>query len=299
MRESSILTLMMKRSIYTIDSIAKRALAVLLLSCVAGSAWSATSASAPLVPLALPALPSVPMPKTPASPGAASPQDVANVLAGLPNAEKPNAAPPAKKDNFSSSMKPSGQDSAANPLADLPPPPPESSETTAPAATNLAAAPAVPNILGDAATPPPMNFDLPLPPAASFSGATSSNAVALPEINVEAEKPKVKTWQTVLAPTVKPPETHSNYRRTLLPSTIYRASYNAANKHLPKLTTRQDYENLLFTSASKNDVETTRALLNAGTNINVLASNGETPLAAARRSGAMAVTELLMARGGR
>ena len=125
-------------------------------------------------------------------------------------------------------------------------------------------------------------------------------ATALPEVKAAAvdDKPKVKSWEMPMV-RAKEPRDDYNYKREVLPGTIYRQSYNDKNQHLPRLITRQDYENLLFYSATKNDVETTRALLNAGTNINAVSMNGETPLMVAQRSGATSTAGLLMARGGR
>lgn len=118
----------------------------------------------------------------------------------------------------------------------------------------------------------------------------------LPEVNVQSA-PKEKAWAVPLEPVSTAYKTKFNYRRQLLPGTIYRQAYNEQNKHLPIAVTRQDYANLLFASVTKNDVETTRALLNAGTSIAVTNSSGETLLAAARRSGATATAQLLAARG--
>jgi hypothetical protein len=61
---------------------------------------------------------------------------------------------------------------------------------------------------------------------------------------------------------------------------------------LPIAIHRDDYANLLFESVVRNDVQTTRALLNAGTPVNIVATNGETPLATARRAGATATAQL-------
>ncbi len=119
----------------------------------------------------------------------------------------------------------------------------------------------------------------------------------LPQPKIQ-KKPSTKTWLTKLAPAIVPPETSFNYRREVLPPTIYRDAYAARNRHLPRAVMRQDYEQLLFASVTRNDVETARALLNAGTNINAMAVTGETPLMVARRIGAHATAELLYARGG-
>ncbi len=144
--------------------------------------------------------------------------------------------------------------------------------------------------------------NLPLPPSTAAGTITPPPMLdiaptSLPEVHVNSEKKQVKTWLTKLEPTVVIPKTNFNYKREILPDAIYRDSYNAENSHLPKRVTREDYENLLFASAARNDVEATRALLNAGTGLGVTNADGETPLMVAERSGAIDVAALLTARG--
>lgn len=83
----------------------------------------------------------------------------------------------------------------------------------------------------------------------------------------------------------------------MLPDAIYRTEYDHDNRHLPRRMTRDEYANLLFNSIARNDVETTRALLNEGTVSRVVTAFGETPLQYARRTGATEVAALLAARG--
>lgn len=265
------------------------------------SNFPASSFSVPPLPAPPGAEPAIPAPESadakaemapslPAIPGA---PDEAKKEADAAPQEK--SASEVKKDSFGKPIEP-----PKDVLADLPPPLPESSEAPTP---DLSKAPPplpkLPTETADAATPPPA-LALPVPPVGDSASATPINGevTALPEIKVEAAKPKEKTWKTTLAPSVVPLETSFHYKRELLPATIYRQEYTEPNQHLPKAMTRIDYENQLFESVVRNDVETTRALLNAGTFINVRASNGETPLAAARRAGAAATTQLLIARGG-
>lgn len=148
--------------------------------------------------------------------------------------------------------------------------------------------------------------ELPLPNVSNQNppiANTDLPAISLPEIQVDqaVAKPKAKiiTWQTKLAPSIIPPKTNFNYKRDALPDVIYRTQYSPDNRHLPTRVTRDDYENLLFASVAKNDIETTRALLNAGTGIQATNASGETPLAAAKRAGAVDVAALLIARGAR
>ena len=129
----------------------------------------------------------------------------------------------------------------------------------------------------------------------------------MPEINVateaaekaEKKEDKPKSWETKLAASGIKPLPKFRYKREILPEVLYRTSYNRDNDHLPRRVTRDDYGNLLLASVVRNDVEATRALLNAGTGINVTTPAGETALALAQRVGATEVAELLTARGAR
>jgi len=203
---------------------------------------------------------------------------------------------------------------APKPLADLPAPAVESSDPAKPVAAaapvpapsdpSVPVLPMPPGATAQANIPPPLDLSLPpLNGAASLSAATANAGKAplftktLPEVNVGEKKPQPKSWETKLAVASTPMKTSFNYRRQLLPGYLYRAQYDEQNKHLPVAVTRQDYDNLLFASVTRNDVQTTRALLNAGTDINARDSEGNTPLAAARAAGAQATAALLVARG--
>jgi hypothetical protein len=168
----------------------------------------------------------------------------------------------------------------------------------APVADGSNATPAVAGLppLGVPGLPP---LGLPLPNGGAVENGVA--AVSLPEVHVDQEKPKPKilSWQTKLAPAIVAPKTNFIYKREVLPEAIYRESYDRENSHLPNRVTRKDYENLLFASVAQNDINTTRALLNAGTGIEATNEAGETPLAIAKRSGAMDVAALLTARGAR
>ena len=137
--------------------------------------------------------------------------------------------------------------------------------------------------------------DMPVLPA--IPGLSANNS-GTKKTKVLDEKAK-KSWEVVLESPPPPVEISFNYRRVLLPNTIYRVSYNDDNEHLPLAVTRQDYEGLLFASVMKNDVEATRALLNAGTDIRAINNYGQTLLSAAHMVGAQATERLLLARGAR
>jgi hypothetical protein len=245
----------------------------------------------------LPSLPSVPQ-----APAAKSPTSLA-----LPMVEAPASPGDVKK----TAVAPVAPPAAPNPLADLPPPLPESSERITSAPTTATPPPLV---LSESApmAPPPTEvgaLPLPLPPVADASNDASRTArhdksvgkPVLPppldfgsnEDKKKPEKPELKSWQTVLAPSVIPPQTNFNYRRQMLPSTISRASYSPDNDHLPPAVMREDYARLLANRAAANDVVATRALLNAG------ADNRNMALAAAQSTGARDTAQLLLARGAR
>ncbi len=280
--------------------------------CAKALAQSPTSSPAPILALeplpglpALggsppPALPAVNLPTTPASPTLAA-------LPTVPQAPAANSPSPTleKLPELSVVKAPAAPQAAEPVVAEPAPPTPEASETAAAekaSGTDTAASTDTGGQL-----PPQGLPELPLPGAigtgeGAIAGAALP-AISLPEIQVdqpfEAPKPKVKTWATKLAPSVIPKKTNFNYKRELLPEVIYTTQYSRDNQHLPSRLTRDDYERLLFASIAKNDVEATRALLNAGTGLAATNEAGETPLAAAKRAGAEDVAALLVARGAR
>jgi hypothetical protein len=127
--------------------------------------------------------------------------------------------------------------------------------------------------------------------------SNQEQGMEMPTIKVVQEEEPPKSWQTKLIPQVIPPKTKFNYKRQILPPRINRVEYSKINRHLPRRITRDDYAALLFTSVAKNDLDGTRALINAGTSLNATNSYGETPLQFARRIGASNVAALLVARG--
>lgn len=280
--------------------------------CAKALAQSPTSSPAPILALeplpglpALggsppPALPVVNLPTTPTSP----------TLAALPNVpQAPAANSPAltleKLPELSVVKTPPAPLAAEPAVAEPAPPTPEATETVA--AEKASGTEAVANTDSVGQLPPQGLPELPLPGAiGSGEGAIAGAAlpaISLPEIQVdqpfEAPKPKIKTWATKLAPSIIPPKTSFNYKRALLPELVYTTQYSRDNQHLPSRVTRDDYERLLFASIAKNDVEATRALLNAGTGLAATNEAGETPLAAAKRAGSEDVAALLVARGAR
>lgn len=244
-----------------------------------------------------PAPASVNIPKAPAAPSLAA-------LPVIPQAPSVNS-PPATLEKLPELAVIKNAPAApvlANPVAEAAPPSPEEAEAAAAALASGATAPTID--ANNGGTLPPQGLpELPIPnlndPSNQGIAGAGLPAVSLPEIQVDQvkPKPKVKTWLGKLAPTVIPPKTNFNYKRAVLPEVIYTTEYSPDNQHLPLRVTRDDYENLLFASVTQNDIETTRALLNAGTGIQVTNEAGETPLAVAERAGAVDVAALLVARG--
>ncbi len=239
----------------------------------------------------------------------------------LTTTNEPNATPTPAANAIAPANTPAAAATTVPPsLADLPPPiAPESSDkaTARPTVTTLPAivadkvgAPPPLNLAGTSTTalpslqptatptptsnqPPPMLLPPPSKPKKIANKPADATAVAA------AGETGVKTWQTKLKPTSEAWHTTFNYRRVLLPAEIYRTSYDGNNSGLPVRTTREDYVRLLFAAATRNDINGTRALLNAGTDINATDGYGITPLAAARQAGAYDTAALLMARGAR
>jgi hypothetical protein len=233
----------------------------------------------------LPSVPAVPTPNT-------NPNSTFT-LPKIPEAPAAPTAASATVDGKNQQAVKTAEAPPTNSVADKPPVDPEGA--MADSANSKAS---------DSSSLPPQGLpNLPLPNSIAMPDASitppslPTAAVSLPEINVEKAKPKVATWQTKLAPSIIPPQTNFNYKRVQLPDSIYATQYDRDNSHLPIRVTREDYEALLFTMVAKNDIDATRALLNAGTGLEVTNSYGETPLTVARRSGATEVAELLVARG--
>lgn len=264
----------------------------------------------------MPSVASPASPASPISPGALSPL--------------PAISSTASNGNTDASGKPitiGSSTPVASPLSSVPPPSTEggspvaaalpNATPTAPSAADITTPPGLsgpgtsstlpsgPLPLPAVTTPaslavPPPNLALGGPGLGGLSGpglgGPGLGALTFPTIKVVREK-EVKTWETRLAPTVKIPKTKFNYRRVVLSEKVYRGAYDYDNAHLPRRMTREEYANMLFNSIARNDVETTRTILNEGTAVHVTTAFGETPLQFARRAGATEVAQLLIARG--
>ena len=240
-------------------------------------------ASADTVASDTPAIPSLPVPGGADSIAASAVPAVPAVVPPLVPADANTAVP--------SIPLPGGADGVASTPPPLPIPPLLQATATPPA-------PAI----SDAADAS-LNEEAKKPESLAAQMLASPNGIVLPPV---PEKPKVmqnpnrkKTWLSELKPTVKPRDIDFNYTRQLLPSSIYRPSYDRENQHLPVAVTMADYQQWFFMNVAANDIDATRALLNAGVNINSVNANGETALAVAQAHGATDTARLLMARGAR
>lgn len=250
---------------------------------------------------ALPGLPSAPSP-APSAPAATTATMLPEIEAPSAPAAPDTATVTAKKDAIK-------EPTSGDALSDLPlPVAPESGDklasevAPAPATTATATVTTPAATENTAETPPPGIPAIVLDAPVQTGTAPVPMAAPLAPVAAVEEAPAApahKTWETKLAPTSFAYNTKFNYRRQLLPDTIYRTQYDYENSHLPRRTTRADYEGLLLQSAAANDINATRALLNAGTNPNTTNQRGETPLALARRYGAYDTAALLQARGAR
>lgn len=117
----------------------------------------------------------------------------------------------------------------------------------------------------------------------------------IPEVKVQ-RKPTVRDLPK-LRPVIVPIRNAYNYKRQMLPPSIYKYQYSPENRHLPKAITREDYDRHLFGAVAANNINATRAFLNRGISVNLVNANGETLLMTAVRYGALDTARLLLARG--
>lgn len=268
-------------------------LGLLLVGGCSAAAFAQSAGGLPTLP-ALPSLPSVPSaPATLTQPAPTTVGDTAKAAGAAPAQEAPAKDRVLSPDMLATKAK---IDAAQKDVLAKPPAPPA---PAGPEAAEIASeAQAQKQVLSTLPALPAPNMEVPMVPMGGGGAADGLATTTLPSIDVFGDKPKVKTWlATKLAPTVVPISVNFNYKRVVLPDVIYRTAYDRENLHLPRRMTREDYANLLFTSVAHNDTEATRALLNAGTGLEVTNANGETPLAVAQRTGAVEVAALLQARG--
>lgn len=165
--------------------------------------------------------------------------------------------------------------------------------TVAPPPLTLDNAPAEPAPAQATIVPPPLpGLALPAPPVLDLA------ATAIPETKTEPAKKAEPTWNDVLKPSYKPMETKFNFRRQVMPSTIYRAAYSRVNNHLPTARTYESYDHAFILAAARNDVNGVRAMLyNGHRNVNLMNAEGDSVLLVALRHGALATARVLIANG--
>lgn len=264
---------------------------------------AALSAVAQTPNLPLPALPLAPIAPEPVKPSATLPGDktaTEKLDTKATAAPQPVAAPAASStDKKAQDSQQASTAGAALPTIPKAPPSDDSAGFGKEAADGT---PVLPNVT----VQPPKLPGLALPtPSATPATATPSKdeqiaaGLAIMASVDEQEATAPKSWETKLAPLVKIPKLGYHYKRQILPDLVYRDEYTHDNMHLPPRTTREDYRLLLFKSIAKGDMVVTRALLNAGVEVNAANEYGETPLAFAERMGDERTVALLQARGGR
>jgi len=140
--------------------------------------------------------------------------------------------------------------------------------------------------------PPPI-LNLPAPPQAVNLAVTQ-----IPEAKPEEKKDDTPTWKQVLKPSYEPVKTNFNFRRQVLPSTIYRSEYDPANRHLPLARNAQQYDHYFILAVARNDLNAMRAMLaNGRRNVDLTNAEGDSMLIVAIRHNAIEAARLLLARG--
>ncbi len=114
---------------------------------------------------------------------------------------------------------------------------------------------------------------------------------------VHIAKNRQQTWLNELAPTTKPYNIKFNYKRQIMPGTIYAKDYDAENRHLPSAVYREDYDRMFLEAVAANDINGARALLNSGRDVNLMNANGDTALVIAINRNAVDTARLLIMRG--
>lgn len=213
-----------------------------------------------------------------------------DLLPGLP------AVPVVQADGTAGAPTPNAGTSEVTALKPLPDTPKEEDEPVQPMSLKEEAA-------AKGVVPPPL---VGLPPMPETSAqALLSGQPLITTVDDEPEIPKKKEITRKrgihdlpkLKPTLQPVRHAYNYQRVVLPPSIYKREYGPENRHLPQATTREDYDRQLFGVVAANDVNSTRAFLDLGKNVNLENATGETLLMTAVRYGAVDTMRLLLARG--
>lgn len=293
---------MRNRFDYSEIQLKKRSFFILLIAGGCASAFAQAPA------LSLPSLPALPQVKGEALASIPSLADTAPALPSLPSANDKAGALPSLRDL---PELPKVEDSADAPVdkkaegSTMPITLKARQDNAVPAADAVADAslanqvPTVPDVQVDASVAGMPA--LPLPTEQSALATPAMPDAPIPTlsfpVDIAVEDAPKSTWLGKLSPSIVPKETDFNYKRNLLSEAVYRTEYDKNNRHLPRRITRDDYANLLFNSVAQNDVNATRALLNAGVSLKTTNPYGETPLMLAKRLRVTQVVALLEARG--
>ncbi len=237
-----------------------------------------------------------PIPTNSADPTSISPSVLPNAgMAASASASKPNAASgkaTATKANAAASSIFSNID-----LPNGPQPVVTASGSNArienPGPSAMANASGAANLSSSAA---PEMYDVPATiPNTAASTKNNASSTSPDEDSPAKAKPKKAAKK---APTKKAPFYAFQYKSQFMPEAIYKPSYSAQNKHLPKSQTEADYDRFMFLAAAQNNVAGLRALLaTQGRNTEILDGTGQTPLLVAVRYGAADAVRLLLASG--
>ena len=248
-------------------------------------------------PPALPSVNAAPLPPATPSISIESPQDQAAIAKSIAelSPDGPQALP--LNDNADASAETA---STEEPTARPQKPPKEIVKIKAPAltantklGTTPPPLPALKPISGikPLGSPPPLALALPTPTNNSGGGGFSAPNFANVTDGVQ------KSWEVPLAPSYKPKKTKFNYKRTQLPSYVYRTHYNRENQHLPVRHTPETYDQHFLHAIARNDINTTRAFLNGGRSVHMQNTQGDNTAIIALQFGAFDVARLLIERG--
>jgi hypothetical protein len=141
--------------------------------------------------------------------------------------------------------------------------------------------------------PPPLTLPTIAPPplaATNPSVASPLSGGLLPNVRVS------KSWEVALAPSIKPKTTKFDYRHAgnTLPYDMYRGP---GNSHLPPRMNDTRVQAEYFYVIAQNNINATRAFIDAGQSIEAPNTQGDTPLIVALQFGALDVARLLVVHG--
>ncbi|MBY0355181.1 MAG: ankyrin repeat domain-containing protein [Rickettsiales bacterium] len=118
------------------------------------------------------------------------------------------------------------------------------------------------------------------------SPAAPSTEVAGPPIPTAMETPKPRTVRRYVAPAFTLQKKRQiSFHSVRLPETLYRASYDRHNRHLPVLRSETDVQRDLAQAVARGSLNDMRALVASGADIHAGSERGENYVVIAARSG--------------